>query len=109
MLRFFRRSRVLIGFLILAVGITVAFVQQARLTDRIGSKDNATRCQVVALVATFTENSARSAHATLASKLASADQKAAAQKNLDEVRKALATTSAVLGHPVGTSCQNLNP
>lgn len=80
--------------------VTVAFVG----LHRVQEESNKTRCQVVALVATFTQNSQRSAKATIASPTASKQQKDAAIVNLAEVRKALLTTQETLGHPTGAAC-----
>ncbi len=89
--------RVRIGFVILVLGITFAFVQQA-------SKDNATRCAVVGVVVKLSENSARNARATAASPTATRAQKAAAATNLKQIRDRLTLVADVLGHPHGKLC-----
>lgn len=74
------------------------------LVKQLATSDNKTRCRIVSLVGTLLDNTERSARATLASPVATDEQKAVARKNLNSVAKALALTRDQLGHPTGKSC-----
>lgn len=130
--RYIGRHRIVIGFTIgmLAVFFAVSFAFAAnRRADHAASKaqtlgeenkalglrleelvtdlatsDNKTRCRIVSLVGTLLENTSRSSRATLASPTATADQKHAAQRNLDSVAAALTVTRDQLGNPTGKGC-----
>lgn len=83
-----------------AFSLSLAFVA----IGRVQSESNKTRCQIVALVETFTENSQRAAKATISSPTASKAQKDAATLNLSQTRAALRTTQEKLGNPTGEAC-----
>lgn len=99
-----RDHRTTLAYLILmafvAFAITIAFVA----IGRVQTESNKTRCQIVALVETFTQNSQQSAKATLASPSATKEQKDTAVANLARVRAGLETTRKKLGNPTGAAC-----
>lgn len=101
--------RVGIGFVILAVSVSVALYsivvlvgRNNALVQRVDAKDNATRCAVVTLVGQLSINSERNARAQLASPTATTLEKKTAQQNLDRILALKKTTEDALGNP--TKC-----
>jgi len=96
--------RARLGFGILLTGVVAALLMQAWVIGQVNSKNNATRCAVVGLVAKLSLNSERNARAILAAPDATPEQKAVARKNLAVLQDTNRTTAELLDHPHGARC-----